>query len=134
MTGRQSDRMAAQTESGSDAREQPVSRRTPGLQSLSGWGNWPITGSEVVAPTSARELLDIVPLRTGQIARGLGRSYGDAAQLAGGTVIDMTGLRGIQLDTEKGIATARPGHHSGRSSTSPSPTGGFSRSRPARAM
>jgi decaprenylphospho-beta-D-ribofuranose 2-oxidase len=46
---------------------------------------------------------------TGAIARGMGRSYGDAAQLSGGRVLDMTLLRGFQLDEDQGTVTAQAG-------------------------
>ena len=42
------------------------------------------------------------------IARGMGRSYGDAAQLRDGLVLDTTGLDGFELDTRGGMVT-RPG-------------------------
>jgi decaprenylphospho-beta-D-ribofuranose 2-oxidase len=47
--------------------------------------------------------------RHGLIARGLGRSYGDAAQLAGGHVLDMTGLRRFEVDRDAGVVTAAAG-------------------------
>lgn len=44
------------------------------------------------------------------IARGAGRSYGDAAQNEGGDVLDMTGLDGIvSIDRERGLITAQAG-------------------------
>jgi decaprenylphospho-beta-D-ribofuranose 2-oxidase len=46
---------------------------------------------------------------TGTIARGTGRSYGDAAQLSGGRVLDMTSLRAFDLDEDQGTVMAQAG-------------------------
>jgi decaprenylphospho-beta-D-ribofuranose 2-oxidase len=40
------------------------------------------------------------------VARGLGRSYGDAAQCGGGLVVDCTGLNRV-LDLDIGAAKVR---------------------------
>jgi decaprenylphospho-beta-D-ribofuranose 2-oxidase len=73
----------------------------------------------VATPANGEEVLTAVMGGTGDrsgpaagagvIARGRGRSYGDAAQLSNGLVLDMTSLRGHELDPESGLVVAWAG-------------------------
>jgi len=87
----------------------------PGLQSetrtLMGWGRTNPVTAQVVQPSSVEQLQELVrgaPPRS-LIARGLGRSYGDAAQLKDGTVIELPAFDRIELDAASGTVTAGAG-------------------------
>ncbi len=79
---------------------------------LFGWGGTSPTRAHLATPLTnadAHYLLSAAPER-GVVARGLGRAYGDAAQNAGGLVLDATALSGIiDADLERGVVTARGG-------------------------
>ena len=83
------------------------------VRSLSGWGRTARSSCRVVAPRGVADVLDTLASHGGDagvIARGAGRSYGDAAQNDGGTVLDMTGLdRVVSIDVETLLARAQAG-------------------------
>lgn len=79
---------------------------------LCGWGRTAPTRATVWTPRDVAEVPERLrePGPRGVVARGLGRSYGDAAQNAGGTVVLATGLdRVLEVDLEKGLVTCEAG-------------------------
>ncbi len=86
----------------------PNTRRT----ALSGWARTAPTVADVVRAENPDVVIDAVKRagERGVIARGLGRSYGDPSQNAGGVVIDMTALNRIHsIDANSGIAVVDAG-------------------------
>jgi decaprenylphospho-beta-D-ribofuranose 2-oxidase len=81
---------------------------------LHGWGRTAPSMGHVLRPREPGEIGALLSGPVGRygglIARGAGRSYGDAAQNAGGLVLDMTGLDSVKFaDAERGSARVGAG-------------------------
>jgi decaprenylphospho-beta-D-ribofuranose 2-oxidase len=83
-----------------------------GRRALRGWGR---TSPSVATVHPAGDDAELVRLVTdagprGVLARGLGRSYGDAAQNGGGVVVDMTARhRVLSVDSQTGLVEVEAG-------------------------
>ncbi|MGW7608442.1 FAD-binding protein [Streptomyces sp. NPDC054766] len=80
--------------------------------SVTGWGRTAPTTARLVRPRTYEEAAAAVREcgARGAISRGLGRAYGDAAQNAGGAVLDMTGLDRIHaIDVDGGTVLCDAG-------------------------
>ncbi|MER7841032.1 FAD-binding oxidoreductase [Streptomyces sp. NPDC096040] len=84
----------------------PAESAPPGTTvPVTGWGRTAPTAARLIRPRTYQEAADAIRNcgARGGIARGLGRAYGDAAQNAGGAVLDMTGLDRIHaIDADGG--------------------------------
>ncbi|MCL4128526.1 UNVERIFIED_CONTAM: hypothetical protein GTU68_001940 [Idotea baltica] len=79
-------------------------------QFLQGWGRHGGATSTVLAPNAIDELATAELPHADLIARGLGRSYGDAAQRSGGSVVITTDCATVHwLDRDAGIVRADAG-------------------------
>jgi len=85
----------------------PVSNPQP----LSGWGRAMTSVANFVPAHHAEEMAQYIRSAgsRGVLARGLGRSYGDAAQSGGATVFDMTTFNNFTLDPVNMTVTADAG-------------------------
>jgi len=83
----------------------------PGL--ITGWGGGRRAAVELLRPPDVESLSATVAgwggRGLGAIARGMGRSYGDAAQLTRGVAIDMTLLKQVEFDPQERTVTAQAG-------------------------
>lgn len=79
-------------------------------ETLAGWGHFPTSDCRTYRPEKSRDLRNILRVAPGTLlARGLGRSYGDAA-LTGGEIIRTERLDHIlAFDIQRGIVRAQAG-------------------------
>jgi decaprenylphospho-beta-D-ribofuranose 2-oxidase len=82
-----------------------------GERLLTGWGRTAPSLATVVQVDDVDHVQSAIATAgsRGVLARGLGRSYGDAAQSGGATILDLAGMSGISLDTAAGSVTAGGG-------------------------
>ena len=83
---------------------------------ISGWGGGAAAAVRVVRPARVEDFAAALEWSrarghadAGAIPRGMGRSYGDAAQLDGGLVLETTKLGRFELDRDLGTVTAEAG-------------------------
>jgi decaprenylphospho-beta-D-ribofuranose 2-oxidase len=77
---------------------------------LHGWGGGPGARADVVAIDDPAELASLLADTDRElICRGMGRSYGDAAQRDRGIVLDLRRCRSIALDPARGVVRAGAG-------------------------
>lgn len=80
-------------------------------RSLTGWGRTRPSSATVLQPGAAEQVQELVRAAApgSLISRGLGRSYGDAAQCGGAQVLELGRFDGIRLDAAAGTVTAGAG-------------------------
>ena len=79
--------------------------------SIHGWGNTKTVGVDIKTPKNLEQIKKIIKksARESTLARGLGRSYGDSAQLEKGTILKLTEFKKIKLNKERSELTVGAG-------------------------
>jgi decaprenylphospho-beta-D-ribofuranose 2-oxidase len=78
-------------------------------QALTGWGRTAPSVADLVAPATEADVMNLLNEASPILARGLGRSYGDAAQVAGGTVASNRLLAWIGTIDADGVVSVGAG-------------------------
>ncbi|MBW4079733.1 MAG: FAD-binding oxidoreductase, partial [Acidobacteria bacterium] len=78
-------------------------------QTLCGWGRTNPSLATVLNPANEDDVARALAENPGVIARGLGRSYGDPAQLSGGVVLNNRDLGGISEIGSDGVVSVGAG-------------------------
>jgi decaprenylphospho-beta-D-ribofuranose 2-oxidase len=76
---------------------------------LTGWGRTSPSVADVVTPVDEGGVVEVMATADALIARGLGRSYGDAAQVGGGVVVSNLGLGGVGAISAEGVVDVGAG-------------------------
>ena len=76
---------------------------------LYGWGRTSPSFANVLTPVSDDEVLSALTSERHVLARGLGRSYGDAAQAAGGVILRNDSFTSISPISDDGVVTVGSG-------------------------
>jgi decaprenylphospho-beta-D-ribofuranose 2-oxidase len=81
------------------------------VQTLTGWGRTTRVRARVARPAHVDQLRELIEGAAPRslLPRGLGRSYGDAAQLRDGVVVDLSAFATIHLDPATATVTAGAG-------------------------
>ena len=79
--------------------------------SIHGWGNTKTVGVDIKPPKNLEQIKKIIKksARESTLARGLGRSDGDSAQLEKGTILKLTEFKKIKLNKERSELTVGAG-------------------------
>ncbi|UWQ42866.1 FAD-binding oxidoreductase [Leisingera aquaemixtae] len=79
------------------------------MRGLSGWGNYPVSQAQLLAPRSEAELQELIASNPSVIARGNGRAYGDSAVGVPATLHMRHFDKMISFDAQTGLLVAESG-------------------------
>ena len=88
-----------------------MNKLQPQKQIITGWGRTNYANVTLASPSNIYQLQQLVSnaSKGSILARGLGRSYGDAATLQNSTVIELSNFNKLSINDSTNIVTAEAG-------------------------